>query len=243
MPAVYTFTDLMKLWASHGGNPFAAPIAAAIAMAESGGDPNAVFDETGAGNRALSTDYGLWQINDKHYGGGMGDLDPITNVKKAIQISKNGTDWRAWCTAYSDNHCGARGGTYLGTGANAVRILKANGGGSYMGTVPPGGANNPRPKNGKGSNLGGGNSGGGGGGSSGGTSGAKSATGVAWDPLSINSAMDKAGRYVMWFVAALGGVALFWTGIILLVMWLRGDSPKTLISYTRAKVGGGNADS
>lgn len=68
-----------------------ADIAAAIAMAESGGNSQASnVDSDG------STDRGLWQINSVH--GSLSTFDPIANVKAAIQISNNGSNWSPWTT-------------------------------------------------------------------------------------------------------------------------------------------------
>jgi hypothetical protein len=87
-----TAPQLVSLWISNGGSKTASAVAGAVAYAESGGDPNAINHNTDG-----SIDYGLWQINSVH-GVGMAALDPDTNAKLAILISKNGTDWSPWVT-------------------------------------------------------------------------------------------------------------------------------------------------
>lgn len=85
-----TLDDLQSLATSVG---FPDPdLAAAIAMAESGGDPRIVGDLQSGGS------VGLWQINVPAHP----ELDasrlkePAYNAKAALAISKNGTNWNAW---------------------------------------------------------------------------------------------------------------------------------------------------
>lgn len=66
-------------------------MAAAIALAESGGNPNA-FNR----NSNNSVDRGLWQINSIH--GDKSTFDVDGNAKSAIAISSNGTNWKPWTT-------------------------------------------------------------------------------------------------------------------------------------------------
>ena len=63
-------------------------MAAEIAMAESGGQQDAL---------SPTNDYGYWQINGSH-GPAEATFNPIGNAKAAIAISSNGTDWDAWTT-------------------------------------------------------------------------------------------------------------------------------------------------
>lgn len=74
-------------------------IAVAVALAESGGDPSAVNENSNG-----STDRGLWQINSVHLGSN-GQLrnyspdtlfDPTVNAVAADTLSKGGTDWSPW---------------------------------------------------------------------------------------------------------------------------------------------------
>lgn len=128
--AKYTFAQLVKLWTDVGGSVVAAPFAAAIALAESGGDSSST-NRNGNG----TTDRGLWQINSIH--GGLSTTDPMANARAAVQISKNGTNWRPWCVAWSDGKCG---GTFLGATAPVFRHIDSS---TYTGTTPTGGSVNP----------------------------------------------------------------------------------------------------
>jgi hypothetical protein len=93
-------------------------MAAAIAMAESGGNPNATNINQG-GSAPGSADRGLWQINSQFHPA-QSTYDPLQNAKGAILISNNGANWQPWCTAWSNGLCG---GTYLGSGAPVFRYL------------------------------------------------------------------------------------------------------------------------
>jgi hypothetical protein len=86
----WTKQALMQLAARHG---FPDPrLAAAIALAESGGVPGALGDGR--------TSVGLWQIHlpswpqfdHEHM------LNPEDNANAAFRISKRGTDWSPWST-------------------------------------------------------------------------------------------------------------------------------------------------
>lgn len=90
----YSYSQLETLWIDNGGNKAAAAIAAAIAMAESGGDSTAVDNDANG-----TTDRGLWQINSTH--GAQSTFDVNANAKAAISISNNGTNWQPWTTFVS----------------------------------------------------------------------------------------------------------------------------------------------
>lgn len=90
--------QIMAWWEQAGGNPTASPMMAAIAMAESGGNPDAV---------SPTDDYGLWQINTINFDGatglGWGNWsDPVANARAAIALSGNGSNVAAWCTCWQD---------------------------------------------------------------------------------------------------------------------------------------------
>ena len=91
----YDCSALEQLWDSEGGNPSAAVLAASVAMAESGGNPDAV---------SPTDDYGLWQINGSW--GSMASLSPDANARAAISISGDGNDWSAWTTYTSGAYAG-----------------------------------------------------------------------------------------------------------------------------------------
>ncbi|HEX4829954.1 MAG TPA: LysM peptidoglycan-binding domain-containing protein [Trebonia sp.] len=93
--AHYSCSSLETLWKSAGGNAADAFMAAEIAMAESGGNPNA---------HSPTNDYGLWQINGVH--GAMATYDPVRNAKAAISISGDGSNWRPWTTYTSGAYRG-----------------------------------------------------------------------------------------------------------------------------------------
>ena len=94
--AVYTYQQIEKLWTDNGGNPLAAPIMAAIAIAESGGS------STAHNTKPPDNSVGLWQVN--YYGSlapsrtsqyGTPDqllADPNRQAQAAISISSNGTN-------------------------------------------------------------------------------------------------------------------------------------------------------
>ena len=129
-----TYSQVENTWVQAGGNPQAASMAAAIADAESGLNPN-----SNRTNPDGTTSIGLWLIPKN--GTPPGSTDPIANARAAIQLSNNGTDWTQWCSAWSDNNCGCNNGTYLGSGANALMSLQSQlGTGSYQmfGSTPAG---------------------------------------------------------------------------------------------------------
>jgi len=90
----YTRRDLRNLAREVG---FRKPkVAAAIAMAESSGDPRAV----GVNRKPRSRDRGLFQINDRWHPE-VSDrcaFDARCNAEAAYEISKGGRDWRQWST-------------------------------------------------------------------------------------------------------------------------------------------------
>lgn len=87
----YNYAQLEYIWEQAGGSSQASSIAAAIAMAESGGNSTATdLDSNG------STDRGLWQINSVH--GTQSTYDVMGNARAAVAISNNGSNWGAWTT-------------------------------------------------------------------------------------------------------------------------------------------------
>jgi LysM repeat protein len=92
---MYSCSGLEQIWEQEGGSPAAAFMAAEIAMAESGGDPNAI---------SPTDDFGLWQINASN--GALATLNPFQNAKSAITLSDNGTDWNPWTTYHSGAYSG-----------------------------------------------------------------------------------------------------------------------------------------
>lgn len=90
----FSIAQLVQL-ASSVGFPDPAT-AAAVAMAESGGDSNALGDTQITPGGSV----GLWQVNlAAHPQYDAGELyDPTTNAQAALSISSGGTNWRPWST-------------------------------------------------------------------------------------------------------------------------------------------------
>jgi hypothetical protein len=91
-----TYSQLEQLWVSNGGSNLVAPVAAAIAMAESSGRTDAESANPDGG-----TNVGPWQIDTRGVGNGysVGQLlDPNTNARLAIRGSDNGANWSPWAT-------------------------------------------------------------------------------------------------------------------------------------------------
>jgi LysM repeat protein len=91
----YSCGGLESLWEQAGGSGGEAVMAASIAMAESGGDPDAI---------SPTNDYGLWQINGSH--GAQATLSPLGNAEAAVSISGNGSNWDPWTTFTSGAYSG-----------------------------------------------------------------------------------------------------------------------------------------
>ncbi|HEY2522719.1 MAG TPA: transglycosylase SLT domain-containing protein [Streptosporangiaceae bacterium] len=92
---IYSCSALESLWEEAGGSSGTAFMAAEIATAESGGNPNA---------ESPTDDFGLWQINGSH--GSMATLDPLGNARAAVSISNGGSSWGAWTTYTSGAYSG-----------------------------------------------------------------------------------------------------------------------------------------
>ena len=94
--AVYTYAQLEQLWIDNGGSAATAPIAAAIAEAESSGNSAASSPNPDGG-----VNIGLWQLDTNGKGAGLTAAqlqDPTVNAAAAVTGSKGGTDWSAWET-------------------------------------------------------------------------------------------------------------------------------------------------
>lgn len=118
--ANYTYGQLRDLWVKAGGRADQAPMAAAVAMAESGGR-----NVRSKPNSNGTTDVGLWQINSSH--GTLASIDPLANARAAVQMSGNGTNWRPWCTAWTNGCSGTYDPTSVSTPVGkAYRALFAS---------------------------------------------------------------------------------------------------------------------
>lgn len=77
-----TYAQLEALWINNGGSKSQAPVMAAIALAESSGNPAAV---NRTDNNGRQTSWGLWQISDgTHNMPAANILDPNVNAKQAV---------------------------------------------------------------------------------------------------------------------------------------------------------------
>lgn len=141
-----SFAALQDVWKQAGGSAASAPVAAAIALAESGGRPDA------HNPKPPDDSYGLWQINmlgrlgparRQQFGLSSNDqlYDPVTNARAAVAISSGGTNFGAWSTytngAYrshlngqgaGSDSAGSFGSALLGTDTNQSAVLASFGG-------------------------------------------------------------------------------------------------------------------
>lgn len=86
----YSFGQLKSLWVGAGGNPAVANVMAAIALAESSGNPNATNHDSNG-----TVDRGLWQINSTH--GALSTYNVQGNAQAAVQVY-NSQGLGAWST-------------------------------------------------------------------------------------------------------------------------------------------------
>ena len=92
----FSYAQLEGLWINAGGDKTLAPLAAAIAMAESGGCSAAVNPTD---NDGTQTSWGLWQISDgTHNQPVSGILTPSTNAAQAVAKYKGAGGFSPWGT-------------------------------------------------------------------------------------------------------------------------------------------------
>lgn len=93
--AGYTYAQLEGLWINAGGSAATAPVAAAIAEAESGGQPGAVNPTDNGGTQ---TSWGLWQISDGTHNQPVPNiLSPSVNASQAV-AKYQASGWQPWGT-------------------------------------------------------------------------------------------------------------------------------------------------
>ena len=99
---------LEELWVSAGGQKSLAQTMAAIALAESGGNPGSTNVNTNG-----TTDRGLWQINSSH--GSQSTYDIPANARSAVAIEKEQGlgAWTTYKTGAYNQFLGAPGGAAL----------------------------------------------------------------------------------------------------------------------------------
>ena len=129
--ALLSALEIETTWRQNGGRPDAADIAAAVALAESGGDTTTI-NNTAFPNRpgyhvpALGNlpeySVGLWQINLlAHPQYTEADLlTPDGNAAAAIAISADGTLWGAWSTFNTPKYYAALNSIREATGGPTV---------------------------------------------------------------------------------------------------------------------------
>jgi hypothetical protein len=96
LTSVMTKDQIRALWTGNGGAAATAPIAAAIALAESSGRVTVT-----SGNPDGGTNVGLWQLDTKGAGAGhtVAELSvAATNARVTIMKSANGSNWGPWET-------------------------------------------------------------------------------------------------------------------------------------------------
>lgn len=93
----YSFAELEGLWINAGGSRTTAPIAAAIALAESGGCSVA---QNPVDNNGTQTSWGIWQISDGTHNMPVPDIySPAVNAQQAIEKYKGaGNTFDDWGT-------------------------------------------------------------------------------------------------------------------------------------------------
>jgi hypothetical protein len=94
--ATLSYSQLEGVWTQAGGDPSLAPLMAAIAEAESSGDPTATNPTD---NNGTQTSWGLWQIsNGDHSEPDPNWADPLTNARLALAKYRSPQGLGAWGT-------------------------------------------------------------------------------------------------------------------------------------------------
>jgi hypothetical protein len=93
-----SLAQVIALWIKAGGSIAQAPVAAARAMAESGGRTAVTSPNPDGG-----TNVGVFQLDTKGVGAGhtVAQLsDPLTNAQITVKATKDGADWGQWADNY-----------------------------------------------------------------------------------------------------------------------------------------------
>ncbi len=104
--------SIMNLWTTAGGSANVANLAAAVALAESGGNPAASNKNSNG-----TIDRGLWQINSVH--GKLSTFDKQANARAAVKISSGGKNWRPWVAYTTGAYKKFLGGSGVAAGGDA----------------------------------------------------------------------------------------------------------------------------
>ena len=122
----YSFTQLETIWVQGGGNPGLAPTMAAIALAESGGRPNALHNSAypnlpnykpPAPGGLPEYSVGLWQLNyvingqwdsgrEARWGTPANVTNPLANASGAASLAKDGSGLTNWSTYNNHSYLG-----------------------------------------------------------------------------------------------------------------------------------------
>ena len=117
--AAYTYGQLETLWTSAGGSKALAPLMAAIALAESGGNPGALNLTDNGGTQ---TSVGLWQVSNGTHSYPADWATPAGNAAEAVAKYKS-QGLGAWGTytsgAYQQYYQGSAPATSLPQGGTA----------------------------------------------------------------------------------------------------------------------------
>ncbi len=90
-----TYAQLEGVWISNGGPRAAAPVGAAIALAESGGCSTALNPSD---NNGTQSSFGLWQISNGTHNPPVANIyDPNVNAKQAV-AKYRASGWAPWGT-------------------------------------------------------------------------------------------------------------------------------------------------
>jgi len=133
----YTFDQLLGFAQQAGFQGQSADTIAAIAMAESGGNPYAVNYADPGGS------YGLTQINGAAWGAGAANTlgNPLEAFTQAFSVSQGGTNFTPWSTynngAYLQYATGSGAGT-AGSAAGSILGGSSGSSGSLTGTTATG---------------------------------------------------------------------------------------------------------
>jgi len=94
--AVYSYAQLMSLWINAGGSKALAPVAAAIAEAESGGNSDALNPNDNGGTQSS---FGLWQISTgTHAPPSPNWASPAVNAQLAVAKYNGAKGFSPWGT-------------------------------------------------------------------------------------------------------------------------------------------------
>jgi hypothetical protein len=124
--SVYNYAQLEQLWINAGGPASVAPVAAAIAEAESSGNANAT---NATDNNGTQTSWGLWQIsNGTHNQPVANILSPTVNAQQAVAKYQAANGFSPWGTYDSGAYTAflSPGTTPGGTVPTAATLTAAN---------------------------------------------------------------------------------------------------------------------